>query len=568
MIQVFIILVIIVLFYLFWANKKQKDIPLKYNNNVNPIKGANDKPGKYVPSGIIKTRQIEKEYFRKTYLKGVFIGKFKGKYNDDLTNDKSNWYDLIHLDSNISVDEKDVIKYTEEEKQILLNELLNHKNELNFAYPDKLLTEINKGAQYKEYFLKFKEKQLTNIEFYHTVKDGDNVYVTIKGDFLGYTEHPEIVIEEEEYQEMVWELIKEKDVTYDLPTDESLTDSKPVIYTRTPIENSKIGFWQIIGGILTAIFVVYSILQFGLLLFFGWPILLVFVGFYLLNLISSFIFSSLRWLGKILMWFIIVGLISMFLSAFVNYKNVQSETETYVPENEPIETVNPVKNSFVKNKRIWKDYDGNIYSGTFILSQNSIVESLKQREIIPSSNDYNNVIYNLYSMQPTQIGLKHIHHMFDSIQVKQKLSRTRFAEMIVTCIQDIPYTLVLTQQCDPEIYNDRFIYDYLNAGNKCEPNVKFGIYSPVEFAANLVGDCDTRTVLLYSILKKYNYDVVILGSEEYGHSILGINLPYKGIYKMYNNKKYVVWETTAPGIIPGVLPREISNMNNWEINLK
>ena len=568
MILGFIIIVIIVLLYLYWANKKQTVTPIEHQNSVQTIKVANDKPGKYVPSGIIKTRQIEKEYFRKTYLKGVFIGKFKGKYNDDLTNDKSNWYDLIHLDSKISVDEKNVIKYTEEEKQILLNELLNHKNELNFAYPDMLLTEINKGAQYKEYFLKFKEKQLTNIEFYHSVKDGDNVYVTIKGDFLGYTEHPEIVIEEEEYQEMVWELIKENDVTNDLPTDESPNDSKPDIYVRTPIENSKIGFWEIIGGILTAIFVVYSILQFGVFLFFGWPILLVFLGFYLLNLISSFIFSSLRWLGKILMWLIIVGLISMFVSAFVNYKNVRSETESYIPENEPIETVSPVKNSFVKNKRIWKDYDGNIYNGTFILSQNSIVESSKQREIIPSSKDYNNVIYNLSSMKPTQIGLKYIHHMFDSIQVKQKLSRTRFAEMIVTCIQDIPYTLVLPQECDPEIYNDRFIYDYLNAGNKCEPNVKFGIYSPVEFAANLVGDCDTRTVLLYSILKKYNYDVVILGSEEYGHSILGINLPYKGIYKMYNNKKYVVWETTAPGIIPGILPREISNMNNWEINLK
>ena len=104
-----------------------------------------------------------------------------------------------------------------------------------------------------------------------------------------------------------------------------------------------------VGGILTAVFIVYSIIQFGVLLFFGWPILLVFVGFYVLNLISSFFFSSLRWLGKILILLIIVGLISMFVSAFVNYKNVQSQTETYIPENESIETVNPVKNSFVKN---------------------------------------------------------------------------------------------------------------------------------------------------------------------------------------------------------------------------
>jgi hypothetical protein len=86
--------------------------------------------------------------------------------------------------------------------------------------------------------------------------------------------------------------------------------------------------------------------------------------------------------------------------------------------------------------------------------------------------------------------------------------------------------------------------------------------------ANLKGDCDTRTLFLYTILSHYGYDVALLSSEYYNHSLIGINLPYDGISYLYKSQRYVLWETTAANIRPGSLPNEISNINYWRISLK
>ena len=85
--------------------------------------------------------------------------------------------------------------------------------------------------------------------------------------------------------------------------------------------------------------------------------------------------------------------------------------------------------------------------------------------------------------------------------------------------------------------------------------------------ATLAGDCDTRTLLLFTILYHYDYDVAMLTSELYKHSIIGIHLPINGISKKLNGKRYVVWETTNKGIPPGIIPREIADMRFWNVSL-
>jgi len=73
---------------------------------------------------------------------------------------------------------------------------------------------------------------------------------------------------------------------------------------------------------------------------------------------------------------------------------------------------------------------------------------------------------------------------------------------------------------------------------------------------------------LYTLLANYGYDVVLLSSEFYNHSILGVNLPLRGLAYYYQNQRYILWETTAPDTKPGVLPSEITNLNYWRITLK
>ena len=54
-----------------------------------------------------------------------------------------------------------------------------------------------------------------------------------------------------------------------------------------------------------------------------------------------------------------------------------------------------------------------------------------------------------------------------------------------------------------------------------------------------MGDCDTKSIYLFAILKKLGYDVAILVSDFYQHAILGIALPGRGDYIKYQGKKYL-----------------------------
>ena len=142
-----------------------------------------------------------------------------------------------------------------------------------------------------------------------------------------------------------------------------------------------------------------------------------------------------------------------------------------------------------------------------------------------------------------------------------------FGDIIVSAVQYMPYALLLEGECKASRYNQPFITQYLKEGGRCRCCSRFGLYSPVEFAANFEGDCDTRTLLLFTLLTHFGYDAIILNSDVHGHSILGVNLPSHGVYKIHNGKKYFVWETTARGMELGQFPPALCDMNVWYVAL-
>jgi hypothetical protein len=225
----------------------------------------------------------------------------------------------------------------------------------------------------------------------------------------------------------------------------------------------------------------------------------------------------------------------------------------------------------IKHFRVWKDYDGNQYEG-YIWTKASdyskakyFKNNLDVRQNTPRA--YDEIIYSLKENDKHNLG--GVYQLFDSIRKKEQLSNIKFAELIVSFVQDIPYAIIVPDDCNPNLYDDKFIQEYLTSENaQCDGFEKFGINSPVEFMSNLYGDCDTRTLLLYTMLAHYGYDVALFSSEYYSHSIIGVNLPISGIAYKYENQRYVLWETTAPNIKAGVLPKEISNLNYWRISLK
>jgi hypothetical protein len=94
------------------------------------------------------------------------------------------------------------------------------------------------------------------------------------------------------------------------------------------------------------------------------------------------------------------------------------------------------------------------------------------------------------------------------------------------------------------------------------------VQSPYEFLHNLKGDCDTRSLLGYAILKKLNIAASVWVSEAYGHSIMGVGVQNgHGIYKTVNGIKHYGVELTAKGYRLGMVAPENNNPYNWDITV-
>lgn len=171
-----------------------------------------------------------------------------------------------------------------------------------------------------------------------------------------------------------------------------------------------------------------------------------------------------------------------------------------------------------------------------------------------------------------------LYRNFEELARLHRPDRRRFAEIVVAAIQHVPYRLIHAGTCsevvaDPD--TDRYTVDYhrdgfandLARGRPCLPGQRFGLQSPIEFLHNLIGDCDTRVVLLFTILDHFGYDVAILASQSYLHCVLGIDLPAAGHKKRHRGRTYALWETTAPNYEPGQMNPNWGDLGQWVVIL-
>ncbi|MEO9869747.1 hypothetical protein [Ekhidna sp.] len=204
------------------------------------------------------------------------------------------------------------------------------------------------------------------------------------------------------------------------------------------------------------------------------------------------------------------------------------------------------------------------YSKSFCASyQSTELLSLKagksRNEIIYERASYADIWGSVYSSL-IKDSKSYIDFMVDSlidISIEQKLTRSELAEMIVTFVQDIPYSYVRSEDCEKSENN----------GKPCIGNIALGLLSPYEFLHSLYGDCDTRAVLIYTILEELAFDPMIVVSNEYAHAMLALNIPAAGDHLKYRGKNYYFWETTAKGWPVGILPPTTNNVNYWKIAL-
>lgn len=593
---IIIIAVFILLYFLSRTRNKPAVTNLTTATTAIPVPEATAVYGTYnteeplnaIPPGflvMIQTTQLE----RKTFIKGQLTAKYYGeldtiKYAEDFVREQ--YYDFTIYEALVQVGE------------------FRRNNDGPFPpFPDNTLFAgqirpqplpvfISQDGIEGNYAVLLHDTRLANIYIdpkLHQTED-EEVFGTLHADITGYvlehfTKEEEILVPEE-VQHTVTQMITLPPAVS--PAFTATTGYTPTGQTKitgryqyeklynihtqkSQWGNRKFQGSSVFDGCAQALGFLFSIFIVTVLIASAFPYSLVVIAIIGLLLLLSGYFA------KVLLWFMRVGLAVLLILALiyiVQAAGVGSRSTGNSPvvkdrADEQSKVVSQQDDSLIVHHRVWQDYSGQTYSGDYSVRVSNLRQSSSIKRNFPLHPDpvhsYDAMLAGFYANDINR--LQSLFTLFDSLRVKHQLGFTAFAEMIVSFVQDIPYTLVLDNDCDPAIYADPKVQEYLFSHiGPCEGFQRFGINTPVEFLSNLKGDCDSRTLLLFSILSHYHYRTAILSSETFAHSVLGVDLPIPGLRYRASTGNYLVWETTSV-TRPGLLPDDVNDLNQWRISL-
>jgi curved DNA-binding protein CbpA len=542
---------------------------------------ANTKERPSEPKTFTKKQWVAKEV--KYYVTGELLLKYRGRQDDALSADilREVVYNLQIIEVRARINNQDI--HPGPMPEVFRQAFAGEKVALQVPQPIKCTVVTGQLEQYYE--LAIRDLTVPAVTIRDVTKDDGDSFGTLTGPFYGYVSYTDYRELETVVTEMSGETgRKEEKTEWSAPYERrEYYHADGTTYWgnwNSPAANVHAGNnWQFTprpaisqpagcsGNLRSAgAYLVWGLFILLLLprLLIVWPLL---------------IFFLLLWLLSVKRWSWVFGLVSIFgllcflgslLQAF-SHRPVAA----VIKRDKPRETqadIRPVphsSDSLITRFRAWSDYDGQAYEGRYSLRQSAVRSAGLYKENLPVAADgdagYDQVLQQLYLKDSRQLA--GLYHLLEQLRDQRRLSKARFAEMFVSMVQDIPYALVLPQACDGSLYPDQYINTYLNKPDaRCEANQRFGINTPVEFLAGLNGDCDTRTLLIYTVLSHYGYHVALLSSDYYSHSLIGIDLPYEGAAYPTATGRLVLWETTTPAR-PGLLPNDISNLDYWRISL-
>jgi hypothetical protein len=121
-----------------------------------------------------------------------------------------------------------------------------------------------------------------------------------------------------------------------------------------------------------------------------------------------------------------------------------------------------------------------------------------------------------------------------------------------------------------ENFDDRdkiyFVITFVQNITYDRPGGVLDLFPPLGTIAYRIGDCDSKTMLLYVILERMGIDCAMLWSHNYKHAMLGIRVNGRGNFLTANGKKYYFLETTYPNWNVGDIPPEFNNTKFWFIS--
>ena len=289
--------------------------------------------------------------------------------------------------------------------------------------------------------------------------------------------------------------------------------------------------------------------------------------------------STIRFLGSLLLFgivgYFIFNLFYLSSSGSTPVKTREGNIKISPPKDTDSNGDGKIDDAITEKDINWFDFSNQHYIAKYNTSIASFQNSNNQQsELVLKTTGYNSsldfftkIYSGLFIIDETKI--KKIAKIFSDSADLKKMNPTQTAEMVVTFIQEIPYYLVHEGTCQSAIESgNSFMVEYHQQHKPCLSNIPGGVQSPYEFLHNLKGDCDTRSLLGFSILKELNIASSVWVSETYGHSILGVGVPVGyGIYKNINGVNHYGVELTAKGYRLGMVSPENNNPNNWDITV-
>jgi len=231
------------------------------------------------------------------------------------------------------------------------------------------------------------------------------------------------------------------------------------------------------------------------------------------------------------------------------------EEDSIVWKKEKIETdsINLIKEDIAKLPKydinwVWSDYDGFNHQISFKVLKRDVNRAINFRKsysvFFSESKIYNDFIK---ASNPV------IDSMLKAMKMdmdKKKIRGNDMLNYVVTAIQTPRYTL-LYDKCE-YMFGIDFINDCrprADGRGCCENIYPFGLFTPAEFILQKTGDCDTKSLVAYALLKKLGFNAAMLvGDTERGpHAMLGLtnvvpSIPSK--YVLYKGRIYYPWEVT------------------------
>jgi hypothetical protein len=229
-------------------------------------------------------------------------------------------------------------------------------------------------------------------------------------------------------------------------------------------------------------------------------------------------------------------------------------------------------NYLMDHQVLWKDFTDHRYDARYTTATYEYQAASKRHNAwaaIQMTDEllfYHDLYQDLY--EGDRARLDSLVRYFEMERRSKLLTPLQTAEMVVTFVQEIPYVLVHEGSCRDASAAVDFIARYHSQGKPCLANVVAGVLSPYEFAHTMDGDCDTRSLLAFTLLDRMGIGASVWISREYGHSVLGVAVPVNSQhYKKVAGTRHFGTELTSKGFRIGMVSPEHTDMGNWNVVL-